>query len=434
MPTASPARRRAPPRSLDGIGDIPGLRVGHWTDRAAATGCTARCCCPTREQSLRSASGEGRRAPGKRTFCGQVTPWSACMRSSTGGSAFGLTAAGGVVRFLEERGIGFETKAARADCTRGGAVRPRYRRRRRAAGRGGGYAACATACEADVSAGSIGAGTGATVAKVAGIERALKGGLGSASERLRDGTRVGVLAAVNAFGDIHDPDSCRRIAWPRADEHGRRPGAIELLRARVAPGDGLHHMTVVIATTAPLTRPQLLRVAEMGHAGLARAIDPSHTPAHGDTVFAATGSAATPIAPSRRSDRHWRPGREGHRARDRASRAVRGRSRRDPGSIRPGARPRLTAQSSLSTLGTPPTASGAAASAGYRCVTFSPGSADQDEPRDVPETAGRLPIGRAGRRLASACPVSAALHNKSALIRVRFAAQRAAFAALPASR
>lgn len=273
----------------DGIGDIPGLRVGHWTNREAATGCTVLI--PPGEGAIAAVSQRGG-APGTRET-DVLQPANAVQRVNaillTGGSAFGLAAATGVVRYLEEHGAGFETKAGKVPIVPAAvlfdlgigdaAVRP---------DEAAGYAACEAACEGDCAAGSLGAGTGATVAKLAGIERALKGGLGSASERLRDGTRVAALAAVNAVGDILDCDSGRRIAWPRADERGRRLDAIELLRRRRAPvAAGFTNTTlVVIATTAPLSRPQLLRLAEMGHAGLARAIDPSHTPADGDTVFA----------------------------------------------------------------------------------------------------------------------------------------------------
>ncbi|HZQ35188.1 MAG TPA: P1 family peptidase [Dehalococcoidia bacterium] len=280
---------RARRSACDGIGDIAGLRIGHWTDRQAATGCTVLI---APDGGAIAAVSQRGGAPGTRET-DLLRPGNAVERVNaillTGGSAFGLAAATGVVRYLEERGAGFETKAGKVpivpaavlfDLGIGDAtVRP---------DEAAGYAACEAAHAGDCAAGSIGAGAGATVAKAAGIERALKGGLGSASERLRDGSVVAALAAVNAFGDILDCESGHRIAWPRADAQGRRPNAIELLRSRVAPGtSGFTNTTlVVIATTAPLTRPQLLRVAEMGHAGLARAIDPSHTPADGDTVFA----------------------------------------------------------------------------------------------------------------------------------------------------
>ncbi len=287
MATVRRSGRRRP--TCDGIGDIPGLRVGHWTDREAATGCTVLIAPDAGAVAAVSQRGG---APGTRET-DLLRPGNAVERVNailfTGGSAFGLAAATGVVRFLEERGAGFETKAGKVPIVPAAvlydlgigdaAVRP---------DEAAGYAACEAAREGDCSAGSIGAGAGATVAKAAGIERALKGGIGSAGERLRDGSVVAALAAVNAFGDILDCENGRRLASPRPDEQGRRPSAIELLRSRRAPGTtGFTNTTlVVIATTAPLNRTQLLRVAEMGHAGLARAIDPSHTPADGDTVFA----------------------------------------------------------------------------------------------------------------------------------------------------
>ncbi len=288
--------RRTP---IDGIGGIPGVRVGHWTDSEAATGCTVVLAPAAGAVAAVSQRGG---APGTRET-DVLRTGNAVERVHaillTGGSAFGLAAATGVVRYLEERGIGFETRAGKVpivpaavlfDLGLGSAaVRP---------GEAAGYAACEAARDGDCAAGSIGAGTGATVAKAAGIERALKGGLASACERLHDGTRVAALVAVNAYGDILDSVSGTRIAWPRPDAAGRRPNTIELLRRRGAlSASGYTNTTLVlIATTAPLSRPQLLRVAEMGHAGLARAIDPSHTPADGDTVFA----IAVPSARGRR--------------------------------------------------------------------------------------------------------------------------------------
>ncbi|HLZ71233.1 MAG TPA: P1 family peptidase [Dehalococcoidia bacterium] len=296
MAASGTAERSHASRLLDGIGGIPGLRVGHWTNLDGPTGCTV--VLAPDEGAVAAVSQRGG-APGTRET-DALRPGNAVARVHavllTGGSVFGLAAATGVVRFLEERGVGFETRAGRVPIVPAAvlfdlglgdaAIRP---------DEAAGYAACAAAHEGDCSAGSIGAGSGATVAKAAGVERALKGGLASACERLHDGTRVAALIAANALGDIIDVETGKRLAWPRADETGRRPTAIELLRSRgaLSAGGFTNTTLVVIATTAALTRSQLQRVAEMGHAGLARAIDPSHTPADGDTVFALAVPTAT---------------------------------------------------------------------------------------------------------------------------------------------
>lgn len=285
------ARLRRPRRSghRDSIVDVGGLRVGHWTDEAAATGCTVLLAPP--EGAVAAASVRGG-APGTRET-DLLAPGNLVQRVHavllTGGSAFGLNAAAGVMRFLEEREIGFQTRGGRVpivvgavlyDLGIGGASRR--------PGDDEGYAACLASTDEPPAEGSVGAGTGATVAKAAGIERAWKGGVGSAAERLADGTVVAALVAVNAYGDIVDPESRDRIAAPRPGEDGRVETAVEILQRRGSRGSAQFTSTTlaVVATSAPLDRPQLLRVAEMAHAGLARAIEPSHAPGDGDAVFA----------------------------------------------------------------------------------------------------------------------------------------------------
>jgi L-aminopeptidase/D-esterase-like protein len=272
----------------DSILDVSGLRVGHWTNRRAATGCTVILAPP--EGAVAAVDVRGG-APGTRET-DLLGPGRLVQRLHavllTGGSAFGLDAAGGVMRFLEERRIGFAMRRAIVPIVAGavifdlgigsGRVRPNAE---------AGYRACQTASARVLRQGTIGAGTGATVAKLGGAGLAVKGGLGSASETLRDRLVVGALAVVNAVGEIIDPRDGAVIA-------GRRPAAgsasetLEYLRGR--PGSvaeaGTNTTLAVVATNAELTKDQAMRMATMAHDGLARAIRPAHTPADGDTVFA----------------------------------------------------------------------------------------------------------------------------------------------------
>ncbi len=285
----------------DGIHDVPGILAGHWTDSQGATGCTVVLAPP--DGAIAAVSVRGG-APGTRES-DVLTPGNLVERVHavllTGGSAFGLAAADGVMRWLEEHGRGFETRGGRVpivpaavvyDLAIGeGARRPDAK---------AGYAACGAAerlAGTPLTQGSVGAGTGATVAKSGGIERALKGGLGTASERLADGTVVAALVVVNATGDIWDCETGRPLAIPRADADGHRPGALDLLRMRPPrESAGAFNTTLtVVATTAALSRNELLRVCEMTHAGLGRAIVPYLGPGDGDVVFAlSTGGSAAP--------------------------------------------------------------------------------------------------------------------------------------------
>src|SRR3989337_2895264 len=216
----------------------------------------------------------------------------------SGGSAFGLDAAAGVMRWLEERGKGFPTPggvvpivvgAVLFDLSLGrGDVRPDA---------AAGYAACEAAGAAPPAMGSVGAGTGGTLAKALGVERALKGGAGSAMERMEDGLVVGALVAVNCFGEVADPDSGRVVAGPRG-EAGRFADTLEALRSRpaFAPFGAAPNSTIgVVATNVALPKSDCYRLAVMAQAGLARTIRPVYTRVDGDTIFAlATGAAGGP--------------------------------------------------------------------------------------------------------------------------------------------
>jgi L-aminopeptidase/D-esterase-like protein len=288
------------PGPTNSIVDVEGLEVGHVTrtDPPYLTGVTVVL---AREGAIAGVDVRGG-GPGTRET-DVLDPRNLVERVHAvllaGGSAYGLDAASGVMAALEERGIGFPVgplpheivpivPAAVLYDLRSGTASARPDER-------SGYAACVAAADtsgAQLACGSWGAGTGATVAKIGGIERAMKGGIASASERLSGEVVVAALVAVNATGDIWDACAGRPIATPRADEHGQRPNALELLRSREPkqPAGAFNTTLTVIATNATLSRNDLLRVAEMTHAGLARAIVPYLGPGDGDVVFAlATG-------------------------------------------------------------------------------------------------------------------------------------------------
>ncbi|MDR7523548.1 MAG: P1 family peptidase [Armatimonadota bacterium] len=286
---------------MPSLTDIQGLRVGHATDAVGLTGCTVVLC-----DGGATASGEVRgAAPGTRETdllhpSGLVQQVHAVLL--TGGSAFGLAAADGVMRYLEERGIGFDAGVARVPIVPAAVVFDlaiRHPRARPDAAMG--YAACAAATAGPVEEGSVGAGTGATVGKVLGLAGATKGGVGSWCVRLADGPAVGALAVVNAFGDVTDERTGEVLAGARGPD-GRFVRTGDVLLARPpAVALGTNTTLVVVATDAPLTKAQAWRLAVQGHAGLSRAIAPSHTLYDGDVVFAlATGT--WPGAPLQTAD------------------------------------------------------------------------------------------------------------------------------------
>jgi L-aminopeptidase/D-esterase-like protein len=269
--------------------DVPGVLVGHATDHDALTGCTTVL---FEEPAVVGVDVRGS-SPGTRET-DRLGPHGTVRRTHalllTGGSAFGLAAAEGVVRFLEENDVGLDIGVARIPLVAAAvlfdlvvgdpAVRP---------GPEMGYEAAAAAKSADFAQGSVGAGTGATVGKVLGLEWAMKGGVGSASVALEGGRLVvGALAAVNAFGDVRDPRTGRVIAGPR-QEDGTLGDTVELLPEAVARmGWGENTTLGIVATNAALEKRDANKVAQMAHDGLARTIEPVHTTVDGDLVFAAS--------------------------------------------------------------------------------------------------------------------------------------------------
>ena len=277
------------------ITDVPGIAAGHWTDRVAATGCTVVLC---EEGAVAGVDVRGS-APGTRET-DLMRPVNLVQRVHAivlaGGSAYGLDAATGVMRYLEERRKGFRVRRWRVpivgaavlmDLTLGdGRVRPDS---------GAGYAACEAASSEAITQGSIGAGAGATVAKALGPKSVVKGGIGTASERLEDGTVIGAIVAVNAFGEIVDPGSREVVAGPRNPETGAFIDTIEVLRTGAGrkPVAGGNTAIGVVATNASLSKEEANKLAQMAQDGLALAIRPAHTMGDGDVIFAmATGRSA----------------------------------------------------------------------------------------------------------------------------------------------
>lgn len=286
----------------DAITDVRGIKVGHWTNRRAATGCTVVLCPDgaTGGVDVRGA------APGTRET-DLLRPENLVQEVHAvvlgGGSAFGLDAASGVVRWLEERGYGLEFGGHRVPIVPAAILFDLGIGVPRRPDAAAGYRAAGRATGGRVAEGSVGAGTGATVAKGAGRQRVLKGGLGTASEALDSGVVVGALVAVNAVGSIRDPSTGEVVAAPRADgggfidldAHLRTGRAWEEPSEGEAASDGgepaPENTTLgVVATNGKLTKAQVNRLAAVCHDGFARTIWPAHTRGDGDTIFAlATG-------------------------------------------------------------------------------------------------------------------------------------------------
>jgi L-aminopeptidase/D-esterase-like protein len=294
MRTVSRPPSAAPPQSDPGLTAVAGLEVGHDTLPERPTGCTVVL---ARRGAVAGVDVRGG-APGTRETdlldpSNTVQTVHAVVLS--GGSAFGLDAAAGVVRYLEEQGIGFDVGVAKVPIVPAAVLfdlgvgdKPHVRPTADS-----GYRAAQAATSGPVAEGNVGAGAGATVGKIAGRARAMKGGLGTASITCPDGLIVAVLVAVNAVGDVLDPATGRLVAGVRTDDGRALADARALFRTdgfapRGRPGE---NTTIgVVATNAALDKAQARKVAQMAQDGFARAIVPAHTPLDGDTIFAlATG-------------------------------------------------------------------------------------------------------------------------------------------------
>ena len=273
---------------------VAGIEVGHFTDTRRPTGCTV---VMAREGAVAGVDVRGA-APGTRETdllhpSNLVDKVHAIMLA--GGSAWGLEAATGAVRWLEERGVGLDVAVGRLPIVPAAVLFDLLvgdmRIRPDAAA---GYAACAAASSADPAEGNVGAGAGAVVGKVFGIQHAMKGGVGTASVTV-DGVTVGALIACNALGDVIDPETAQVMAGARTDD-GRalRDTRRALLRGQPPQPllAGTNTTIGVVATDAILTKVQAHRLAIAAHDGLARSINPVHTMSDGDTLFSlGTGRA-----------------------------------------------------------------------------------------------------------------------------------------------
>ncbi len=271
--------------------DVPGIRVGHAQDLDALTGCTVVLCPPHTIGGVDQRGG----APGTRET-DLLRPMHLVQEVHAillgGGSAFGLAAADGVMRFLEERNIGFETPVARVPIVPAAILFDldigRPDRRPDAAM---GYAACQDASDGLVMQGCVGAGTGAKVGSLMGTAFATKSGIGSASIDLGDGLVVAALIAANAVGDVIEQDGTI-LAGLRQPPEGTQFGDTRaLLKQMSRMTTGINTVIGVVATNARLDKEGINKVAQMAHNGLAQAIRPAHTMFDGDTLFAlATGA------------------------------------------------------------------------------------------------------------------------------------------------
>jgi len=272
-----------------GITLVPGLKVGHYTDAANATGCTVVLCEAGAVGGVDVRGG----APGTRETDLLKPEMNVSQVHGivlSGGSAFGLEAAGGVMQYLEERDIGYQAPGVKVPIVPGAIlfdlavgskhVRPDKR---------SGYLASQAASSGVPDEGSVGAGTGATVAKLAGREGVVKGGIGTYGLDLGNGLLVGALVAVNALGAIYDPDTGNLVAGPR---NMPGTGSRDPFALLGTPGiSAIESTTIgVVATNARLDKATACKMAGAAHDGLAMSVRPAHTLHDGDTFFTlATG-------------------------------------------------------------------------------------------------------------------------------------------------
>jgi len=269
--------------------DISGLRVGHMEDEKGLTGCTVILGGKGVTGGI-DVRGSG---PGTRetdVFDPKKTVDQVHAIVLTGGSAFGLNVAGGVMEYLEENDIGVDVGMTKVPIVPSAVIfdlgigdyslRPT---------REMGYLAAKNASEKETRQGNIGAGLGATVGKLLGMDYAMKSGLGSATIEAGD-LKVSALVVVNAVGDIFDLDG-KQIAGPYDNKNESLLNSMEILKSGQVKNTRLTNTTIgVIGTNGRLTKAQANKVAEMGHNGYARRINPIHTSLDGDTIFTlATG-------------------------------------------------------------------------------------------------------------------------------------------------
>ena len=284
--------------TTDGLTSIAGVLVGHHTLEGRPTGCTVVL---TTAGAVATVDVRGA-APGTRETA-LLNPVNTVQKVHalvfSGGSAFGLAAADGVMRYLGERQIGYQTRHANIpivpaailyDLAVGDpTIHPTWEC---------GYKAAEVANHGPIPEGSIGAGAGATVGKLRGHERAMRGGIGTSMLELPNGIRVAALMAVNSIGNVVDPDTGQPVAGVRTEDGSSIADSSYILTAKALNTPTAENTTIgVVATNADLTKAELAIVARMAHDGLARAVRPAHTPSDGDTIFAiATGEIKSEIS------------------------------------------------------------------------------------------------------------------------------------------
>src|ERR1051326_725308 len=292
--------RRPPLQRVEGfITDVEGIKVGQFTDIRRPTGCTVVLC----EHGAVAGVDVRGSAPGTRET-DLLKPTNTVDKVNAvvlaGGSAFGLDTATGVMRYLEEHNFGYATAAGNVpivpaailyDLTVGdGKIRPNAE---------AGYKACQNAKSGPFAEGNAGAGAGATVGKLNG-GKPMKGGLGSSSIKLPNGLVIGAIVAVNCVGDVIDPKTGKILAGARTPDGKAFLNIVAAYRAGrgvaqiAAPGQST---TIgVVATNARFDKTQMTKIAEMAHDGMARVVNPAHTPFDGDTLFALSTGTSTVVA------------------------------------------------------------------------------------------------------------------------------------------
>jgi L-aminopeptidase/D-esterase-like protein len=285
-----------------GFGPVAGIRIGHAQDDAALRGCTVLlfdpATAPAGADGIIAACDLRGGASGSRELetlrAGHLAPRIHALLLA-GGSAFGLDAAGGVMRWCEERGIGYDTGVARVPIVPAAVIFDlMVGDARRRPDPAMGYAACQAAhSEAALAEGNVGAGAGASVGKLRGMACAMKSGVGAWTESVgangnSPSVRVAALAVVNAFGDVRDPDTRRILAGARQSKDSREllDTAAALRAGAETSFAGTNTVLVAVATNAALTREEAGRVAVMASAGMGRVLLPAFSRFDGDIVFA----------------------------------------------------------------------------------------------------------------------------------------------------
>jgi L-aminopeptidase/D-esterase-like protein len=291
VPVVNSSTNRTVTRLNDTITLLQGIKVGHAHYEHALTGCTVM----TLDKDCIVGVDVRGGSPGSYNivcFQGTATVESADAIFLSGGSWFGLDVAKGVRQYLVDNGIGWETRFGRMPCVTGAIIYDL------AVAKPGktpdselGYKAAANASVKPVAEGNVGAGIGATVGKLLGMDKCMKGGIGSSAVTLDNGLRVGALVVVNALGNVFNPKTGKTIAGARRDD-GRgfveasdiSPNAARALQIGLRPAP--KNTTIgIVATNARLSQKEIRKMAEMGHDGIARAVRPAHTTLDGDLLY-----------------------------------------------------------------------------------------------------------------------------------------------------